>query len=151
MSQDKVTPPTQNSMLEGSMAQTLKELTLPMIYGMILLMSFGLVDTFVSLLGTNELAAISFTFPVTFTVISLNIGLGIGTSAVIGRFLGAGRDAEARLSAMAALMSVCLLVGILCAIGLLSIDLVFTLLGAEIAQLPLINDYMSVWYLAGYS
>ena len=103
---------------------------------------------FVSLLGTNELAAISFTFPV-ITVISLNIGLGIGTSAVIGRLLGAGRDAEARLSAMAALMSVCLLVGILCAIGLLSIDLVFTLLGAEIAQLPLINDYMSVWYLAG--
>ena len=46
MSQDKVTPPTQNSMLEGSIAQTLKELTLPMIYGMILLMSFGLVDTF---------------------------------------------------------------------------------------------------------
>lgn len=150
MSQDKVTSPTQNPMLEGSIAQTLKELTLPMIYGMILLMSFGLVDTFfVSLLGTNELAAISFTFPVTFTVISLNIGLGIGTSAVIGRLLGAGRDAEARLSAMAALMSVCLLVGILCAIGLLSIDLVFTLLGAETAQLPLITDYISVWYLAG--
>lgn len=150
MSEVKVTKPAPNRMLEGSIAQTLKELTLPMIYGMILLMSFGLVDTFfVSLLGTNELAAISFTFPVTFTVISLNIGLGIGTSAVIGKLLGAGQNEYARLSAMAALMSVFLLVGMLCAIGLLSIELVFSLLGAESEQLPLITDYMSVWYLAG--
>ena len=150
MSEVKVAHPTQNRMLEGPIAQTLKELTLPMIYGMILLMSFGLVDTFfISLLGTNELAAISFTFPVTFTVISLNIGLGIGTSAVIGKLLGAGRNEDARLSAMAAIMSVFLLVGVLCIIGLLSIDLVFKLLGAQTAQLPLIKEYMSVWYLAG--
>lgn len=150
MSEVKAIKPAPNRMLEGSIAQTLKELTLPMIYGMILLMSFGLVDTFfVSLLGTNELAAISFTFPVTFTVISLNIGLGIGTSAVIGKLLGAGQNRDARLSAMAALMSVFLLVGMLCASGLLSIERVFSLLGAESAQLPLITDYMSVWYLAG--
>lgn len=150
MSEVKANKPAPNRMLEGSIGQTLKELTLPMIYGMILLMSFGLVDTFfVSLLGTNELAAISFTFPVTFTVISLNIGLGIGTSAVIGKLLGAGQVQDARLSAMAALMSVFLLVGMLCTIGLLSIERVFSLLGAESAQLPLITDYMSVWYLAG--
>ena len=51
-------------------------MTVPMIVGMIMMMSFGLIDTFfVSLLGTEPLAAISFTFPVTFTLISLNIGL----------------------------------------------------------------------------
>ena len=63
-------------------------MTVPMIYGMILLMTFNLVDTFfVGLLGTQPLAAISFTFPITFTVISLTIGLGIGTSAVIAKAL----------------------------------------------------------------
>ena len=72
-----------NRMLEGNIKKTLTEMTIPMIFGMIMLMTFGLVDTFfVSLLGTQELAAISFTFPVTFTVISLNIGLGIGTSDI---------------------------------------------------------------------
>jgi Na+-driven multidrug efflux pump len=74
-----------NDMLKGDIRSTLISMTVPMILGMIMLMTFSIVDTFfVSLIGTNELAAISFTFPVTFTVISLNIGLGIGASAVIG-------------------------------------------------------------------
>lgn len=76
-------------LLKSPVAGTLKNMTIPMIYGMILLMTFNLVDTFfVSLLGTQPLAAISFTFPITFTVISLTIGLGIGTSAVTARALG---------------------------------------------------------------
>jgi putative MATE family efflux protein len=137
-------------MLEQPIGSQLKKLTLPMIYGMVLLMTFGLVDTFfVSLLGTDELAAISFTFPVTFTVISLNIGLGIGTSAVIGKLLGAQRQSEAQLTAVAALLSVFVMVGCLCALGYVSISPIFTLLGAEPKLLPLVRDYMSIWYLAG--
>ena len=74
-----------SDLLQGDIGATLKRMTIPMILGMVMMMSFGLIDTFfVSLLGTDPLAAISFTFPVTFTVISLNIGLGIGTSAIIG-------------------------------------------------------------------
>ena len=139
-----------NPMLEQPIGSQLKKLTLPMIYGMVLLMTFGLVDTFfVSLLGTDELAAISFTFPVTFTVISLNIGLGIGTSAVIGKLLGAQRQSEAQLTAVAALLSVFVMVGCLCALGYVSISPIFTLLGAEPKLLPLVRDYMSIWYLAG--
>lgn len=125
-------------------------MTLPMILGMIVLMSFGIVDTFfISLIGTNELAAISFTFPVTFTVISLNIGLGIGTSAVIGRYLGSGDSSNAKVLATGALMLVFVLVGILSIMGFFSIDFIFTLMGASEVLLPLIFDYMSVWYFAG--
>ena len=111
------------SMLEGEINQTLIRMTIPMILGMFILMTFGLVDTFfISLLGTQELAAISFTFPITFTVISLNIGLGIGTSAVIGRLIGANDHANARLVATAALMTVTCLVGMLSLLGYKSID-----------------------------
>ena len=139
-----------NRMLEGNIKKTLTEMTIPMIFGMIMLMTFGLVDTFfVSLLGTQELAAISFTFPVTFTVISLNIGLGIGTSAVIGRLLGANEHAQARLVATTALMTVVCLVGILSFIGINTIEPVFTLLGASPELLVHITDYMNVWYIAG--
>ncbi|MCC2616797.1 MATE family efflux transporter [Aestuariibacter halophilus] len=125
-------------------------MTLPMILGMILLMTFGLVDTFfVSLLGTDQLAAISFTFPVTFTLISLNIGLGIGTSATIGRYLGGGQTHLAREYATGALMLSFALVGILALIGLFTIDPIFRLLGATEEHLPYIRDYMVVWYAAG--
>lgn len=125
-------------------------MTLPMIYGMIMLMTFGLVDTFfVSLLGTAELAAISFTFPVTFTLISLNIGLGIGTSATIARYLGAGETHLAKEFATGALILSFIMVGTLALIGEMTIEPVFELLGATSEHMPHIIDYMVVWYAAG--
>ena len=137
-------------MLSGDIQETLRKMTIPMILGLIMLMTFGLVDTFfVSLIGTNQLAAISFTFPVTFTVISLNIGLGIGTSAVIGRLFGQNQFAEAKITATSALMTVFALVGSLCFVGYHTIPLIFSWLGADEALIPFIYDYMSIWYFAG--
>ena len=139
-----------NPMLTGDIKTTLRSMTMPMIVGMVMLMTFGLVDTFfVALLGVDELAAISFTFPVTFTVISLNIGLGIGTSAVIGRLLGNHQLAEAKITATAALMTVFALVGLLCIVGYHTIPIIFSWLGADTLLIPLIYDYMSIWYAAG--
>lgn len=138
------------NLVTDDITSTLRRLTVPMIIGMFMLMSFSLVDTyFVSLLGTQELAAISFTFPVTFTVISLNIGLGIGTSAVIGKFLGSGNTTDAKAIASGAIMLSVLLVSILCLIGYWLINPVFEAMGANEALLPLIRDYMSIWFFSG--
>lgn len=137
-------------MLNDPIVLTLKKMTLPMILGMIMLMTFGLVDTFfVSMLGTEQLAAISFTFPVTFTLISLNIGLGIGTSATIARYLGAQQSELAREFATGALILSFVLVGILALVGVFTIEPIFTLLGATDTHMPFIKDYMLVWYAAG--
>ena len=125
-------------------------MTLPMIIGMVVLMTFGLVDTFfIGMLGTQELAAISFTFPVTFTVISLNIGLGIGTSAIIAKLLGAGQHDQAKETATGALMLTMVLAIVLAIIGMMTIDPIFRLMGADEEQLIHIQEYMFVWYGAG--
>lgn len=125
-------------------------MTLPMILGMVVLMTFGLVDTFfIGMLGTQELAAISFTFPVTFTVISLNIGLGIGTSAIIAKFLGAGQHVKAKETATGALMLTMVLAILLAIVGVMTITPIFRLMGADQIQLVLIHEYMLVWYAAG--
>ena len=119
-----------------------------MIFGMITLMMFNLVDTFfISLLGTEPLAAVSFTFPVTFTVISLAIGLGIGTSAVIAKALGSDKLDEARFDASMSLLVSVVMVFSLSVVGYLLIDPIFKLLGAGELVLPLIHEYMSVWFL----
>ncbi len=137
-------------MLNGDIAKTIKSMTIPMIVGMVLLMTFSIVDTFfVSMLGTEQLAAISFTFPVTFTVISLNIGLGIGTSAIIGKYIGSGDTQHAKTIATGALMLSALLVGILAVIGVFSIEFIFSLMGANETLMPFIYAYMVPWYLAG--
>ncbi|TKB05291.1 MATE family efflux transporter [Alteromonas portus] len=116
---------------------------------MVMMMSFGLIDTFfVSLLGTDPLAAISFTFPVTFTVISLNIGLGIGTSAIIGKLQGSKEITKSQHYATGSLMLSVLLVGGLAIIGFFTIEPVFKLLNATDNLMPYISDYMGLWYLS---
>jgi putative MATE family efflux protein len=111
-------------------------------------MMFNLVDTFfISMMGTEPLAAISFTFPVTFTVISLAIGLGIGTSAVIAKALGSAKIEEAKFDALVALVLSAVLVFALSFVGFLSIDLIFSILGAHENVMPYIHEYMEVWFL----
>ncbi len=136
------------NLLKDPVASTLKRMTIPMIYGMVLLMTFNLIDIFfVSLLGTQPLAAISFTFPVTFTVISLMIGLGIGTSAVIAKFLGSDDGESAKNAATASLYLAAIIVMSLSFLGYLFTDELFTLLGAQASLLPLIHQYMDIWYI----
>ncbi|WP_125783552.1 MATE family efflux transporter [Pseudoalteromonas rubra] len=138
---------TGSDILNGPIVATLRRMTVPMIFGMITLMSFNLVDTFfISLLGTEPLAAVSFTFPVTFTVISLAIGLGIGTSAVIAKALGANNMEEAKFDGFVALLVSALMVAILSAAGYALIEPIFTLLGAGPQTMPYIHDYISIWF-----
>lgn len=137
-------------LINGDIPQTMKSMTVPVIFGMILLMTFGLVDTyFVSRLGTEQLAAISFTFPVTFTVISLNIGLGIGTSATIAKLLGAGEGSTAKGAGTGALILSFIMATVLALVGWFTIEPIFLQLGATQEHMPYIIDYMLVWYAAG--
>jgi len=138
------------TLTEGPVRGHLVSLTVPMIWGIAAVMSLSIVDTwFVAQLGEAELAAMSFTFPVTFTLVSLGIGMMAGTAAVLSRILGQGDVARVRrvtrdAAVLGALMAV---IGSL--IGLLSVDGVFRALGADDALLPLIRDYMVTWY-AGF-
>ena len=144
MSQKTVTKMT---MTDGDIRQILVRMTVPMLFGMITLMSFNLVDTFfISMLGTKELAAVSFTFPITFTVISLAIGLSIGTSALIAKAHGSGDSSAAKADGLAALWLSAYLVMALSLLGYLGMDPLFRLLGATDDTLPFIHDYMSWWF-----
>ncbi|MCH7817569.1 MAG: hypothetical protein IIC60_13485, partial [Proteobacteria bacterium] len=88
------------NLAEGSIQQSLIRMTTPMIVGMLMLFSFSLVDTlFISFLGSQSLTAISFTFPVTFFILSLAIGLGIGAAAVVGKSLGRSEFERAKQAA----------------------------------------------------
>lgn len=140
--------PARRELLEGPIALTLLRKSLPVVGGMIAMMSFNLVDTwFISRLGTEELAAVSFTFPVVFTVISLAIGLGIGTSAVVARRLGQGDLGTVRRRATdAALLALGVGLG-MTLLGLATLEPLFRLMGADDLLMPHIRDYMGIWYL----
>lgn len=135
-------------LLTGPIAPTLTKMTKQVMYGMIMLMSFNLVDTFfIGLLGTEPLAAISFTFPVTFTIISLAIGLGIGTSAIVAKANGSGNKEESKEDGQGALILSFLLVILLAIVMYNLTDIIFSALGASQELMPLIHSYMDVWYI----
>lgn len=134
------------SLVENPIPQALVRMTTPMILGMAMLFTFSLADTlFISFLGTESLTAISFTFPVTFMVMSLAIGLGIGTSAVIAKYLGKSDFEKAKEAS-----TVTSYLAILCALIIVIIfwvflDRIFILIGASAEMLVLIRQYMVVW------
>lgn len=131
---------------DGPIASTLINMTMPMILGMFMMFSFNLVDTFfISMLGTEALSAISFTFPVTFTIMSLAIGLSIGTSAVVAKYIGRGETEKAKEASTVTNYVAIALAAVLALIGYLFMDQIFLLLGASESMLPAIRTYMDIW------
>ncbi|NET10060.1 MAG: MATE family efflux transporter [Merismopedia sp. SIO2A8] len=135
------------SLTQGPVGPTLTKLTLPMVWGIFALIAFNVADTyFVGQLGTNELAAMSFTFPVVMTLGSLALGLGTGASSIIARAIGEGDRSRVQRFTTNSLTLALVTVGIFVTIGLLTIDPLFTVLGADEETLPLIREYMQIWY-----
>lgn len=134
-------------LLQDPVGRTLMRLALPMIFGILSMVVFNLADTFfVGQLGKQQLAALSFTFPVVLTISSLAQGIGMGTSAVVSRAIGGEDYMRVRRLATDSLVLGLILVGLFAAAGLLTIRPLFSLLGAQDVVLDYIEEYMSVWY-----
>ncbi|WP_413285361.1 MATE family efflux transporter [Vibrio sp. MA40-2] len=137
-----------HGLLTAPIPQVLRTMTIPMVFGLIAILMFNLVDTFfISLLGTDSLAAISFTFPVTFGVNCITMGIGIGLSTNIARLLGQGNNKDAARFTSHGLLLAILLISIASMFGIFTIEPLFQFLGAEDKLILLIKDYMFVWYL----
>ena len=80
-----------SKLIEGPVGLQLLKLTLPLVWGVFAVIAFSLADTyFVAQLGTNELAVMSFTFPVVMLLGSVAMSLGGGASSIIARAIGSG-------------------------------------------------------------
>lgn len=139
---------TEARLVQGSVGSTLIRLTLPMFLGILSMMLFNIVDTFfVGRLGPLPLAAMGFTFPVVFIITGTAMGMGIGMSSVVSRAIGEGNwPRVSRLTTDGLAMAV-FIVAVFVAVGLLTMDPLFRMLGADVHTLPLIRSYMVPWYL----
>ena len=126
----------------------LARLTGTMILGVIAMMTLGFVDTwFISLLGTNQLAAIGFIIPVYMIYVSIALGIGMGISSITSRLIGEGRHGKAaRYVTDAQLLGLLFSIVIAVLIGV-SISAVFSAMGATETVLPHIRDYMYILVL----
>jgi len=137
-----------HGLLTQPIGRVLLNMSLPNLIGILTVLGFSLVDTFfISQLGTESLAAISFTFPVTLVISSIAIGIGAGVSTNLGRLIGSGQAPKAKVFLHDSLLLTFFITAFISLIGSLCIVPLFSLLGANEASLPLIYDYMFIWYL----
>jgi putative MATE family efflux protein len=137
----------QARLVEGPVGRTLANLTGPMLIGIMAMIAFNLADTFfIGQLGTIELAAITFTFPVILILSSITQGLGVGASVVISMAIGEGDSHKFKRITTDSLILGLSFAIITSTIGLLTINPVFKMLGAETDVLPYVSEYMHIWY-----
>ncbi|PID27823.1 MAG: MATE family efflux transporter [Candidatus Cloacimonadota bacterium] len=136
-------------LVEGDIKRSLTKMTIPMIWGMVAIMGFNLIDTFfVGMIGTLELSAMTFTFPVVIVIQSIALGMGVGLSAVISKVIGEkNREKAVRYATDGITLSV-LIVIVAMIIGLLTMNILFPLMGATEDIVPLIKEYMVIWYIS---
>lgn len=127
---------------QRELATTLWRQTWPMAIGVLALLGFQLVDSaFIARLGTAPLAAQSFTFPLTFLIIGIQVGMGIAIAALISRALGANEHARAKRLSSLVLIAGSAIIGVIC-IGLWVFhEPIFRQLGADTNALAYIRIY----------
>ena len=132
---------------QGPVARGLFRLTAPMMLAISSSVIVQMIEIgFIGQLGTAQIAAVTFTFPITMMLTSVAMGVSIGTSSVIARRVGGGDWDDVRRFATHSLLLVGLLLSVLALIGALTIRPVFEALGAHGAVLDYIHDYLLIYY-----
>jgi putative MATE family efflux protein len=120
-----------------------------MILGIIAVLSVSLVDTyFVSQLGTDYLAALSFSFPVTMSISSLAIGLGVGAASAVSRAVGANDWEQAKRLSTDSLLLGITVVMVVAVVGYIYVKPLLSVLGATGDVLELGARYMQIWFIS---
>jgi putative MATE family efflux protein len=135
-------------LVQDNVKATLFRMAVPMLAGTFAMNAYSLTDAwFISLLGTRPLAAMGFTFPVIMLLTCVAGGIGTGVTTLVSHAIGRhDHDGAARLVTHGMALTVGVMVAVSVA-GYLSIAPVFARLGADAETLPLIGDYMRIWYL----
>jgi len=139
---------SRDEMLNGKISEVILRLAIPMIFGILSLVTFNLADTFfIGRLGKEQLAAVSFTFPVVLIINSISLGLGMGASSVVSRAAGENNYKKVRCVGTDSIILGFIFALITAFLGIKFIDEIFSLLGAEKKMLNYISEYMTIWFL----
>ncbi|MFA0442242.1 MATE family efflux transporter [Vibrio sp. 10N.286.49.C2] len=126
-------------------------MTLPMVLGVLSLMSFQLVDSaFIGQLGVLPLAAQGFTLPMQMVIIGIQVGLGIATTAIISRALGSNDDRYAKQLGGLILLFGSLGVSFIGVIIWLLRYPILSMLSAPEAVYPVIDSYWPYWLVSSW-
>ena len=132
---------------QGTVWKLLLFTAIPMLPGTLSLAGYNIANTYyLSELGTDPLAVMGYVFPVTMLVASLFMGMAVGVATPMAQAIGRGDRALAVQIATAGVLLLTL-VSVACGyLGIRFMNQTFSLYGAKPELLPLIAEYMEIWY-----
>ena len=134
-----------------SLSRSLFQMTWPMLFGVLSLMSFQLADSaFIGQLGVAPLAAVGFTVPMYQLIIGVQVGLGIATTAVISKALGANQTDHAKQLGGLVIIIGAALIALLCLILWLARAPILDMLGGEPELLSTLSLYWKPWLVSAW-
>jgi len=138
---------SKSPLVHRSVTRTLFHMALPMLAGTFAMNAYSLTDTwFVARLGTIPLAAMGFVTPVIMLLTCVAGGIGTGVTTLVAHALGRHDRADAsRLVGHGVLLTLAV-TAVMSAGGYVLIDPVFRALGADEQTLPLVGQFMGIWY-----
>lgn len=130
-------------LLKDRTQKVLFKMSIPISIGMLSTFLFQVIDTyFVGQLGPEALAALSFSSTLYFVLVSLYIGLSVGISIIVGQAVGTGDRSKTLQTTRWGLALSLLLSSVLSIVFILFLGPLFTILGAPVSILELIQEYL---------
>jgi putative MATE family efflux protein len=132
-------------LINDSIPHLLRKIAIPASVGMFFNTMYYVVDNYYAgMLSSTALAGISLAAPIYFMGLAISIGVGQGTSALVGNSLGAGRQLEAEQIAGSALSFAWICAFSIGLLVLLSAPKLFAIMGAEGDYASEALNYLSI-------
>lgn len=139
-------------LVRGGVTRTLFSMALPMLAGTFAMNAYSLTDAwFIAQLGTHPLAAMGFIFPVVMLLTCVARGIGSGVTTLVSYAVGRQDHPDAAKLLTHGMVLTLGITVLMSVAGYILIVPVFTKLGADAKTLPLISDYMRIWYIGSIS
>lgn len=138
-------------MKDFTTGKPLKEIfffSLPILLGSAFQQLYNVVDSMVvgQFIGKEALAAVGASFPLTFLVVSLFIGLGTGFTVVVSQYFGAKKFEEIRRTLDTLIVSIIFMTLVLSVLGVLGAKWILRLMGLEEQILPDATIYLQIYF-----
>jgi putative MATE family efflux protein len=134
---------------EASIPLLIRKLAIPTSIGFFFNTMFNVVDTwFAGMISTTAQAGMALSYPVFFIIVSVGMGIGTGTTALIANALGKRDEEPAKIFARQALVFGFFFSIILTIAGYFSVPYLFRFMNAEGEFLLMALEYMHVILLA---
>lgn len=136
----------------GSISRSIWTLAWPMMIGNVLQTAFNVVDMiFVGKLGAEAIAAVSLSGMILMLIITLVVGISIGTTAIVARFYGAKEYSQANEVALQSLLFGGIASLLLAGVGFFFSETLLKIFGAEPMVVKMGTEYLSIMFLGSFT